>query len=167
MKIKSKISWLLLFIIGMVTILSPLSAVAQDAKTDLALRLVGDYYSKVKAGEDNRFFLEIRNIGNKAVTNIRLSSDKLDGWIIEFSPAEISYLGPESIQTVDINVKPPAKIGRGDYRFTVIAEATEIRKAETIWVRVDSDSFWLWVGAIVGAIVIAAFIFIFIRFGRQ
>jgi uncharacterized membrane protein len=166
MKITRIVGWLFLFV-GLMTLLLPGSTLAAETKTDLTIRLIGDYYSQVKAGEDNKFFLELRNSGNRTLTDIRLSSDKAEGWVIEFNPAQISSLNADSIQTIDINIRPPAKTSRGDYKFSVIAQANEIKKVETIWLRVESDSFWLWVGAIVGAVVVAGFIIIFIRFGRK
>jgi uncharacterized membrane protein len=168
MKINSKVCWLFLLIAGLVTILLPRTTLAQEGKIDLTLTLFpGDYNNEVKVGEDNRLFLEIRNNGTKAVTRIRLSSDKPEGWTIEFRPGEIDYLGAGSVQTVDLIIRPDSKATKGGYTVTIIAEANEIRKVESIWLRVESASFWPWVGAIVAAIVVAAFIIIYIRFGRQ
>ncbi len=169
MKVDSKVCWLFLFAVGLMAILLARPILAQEGKVDLTLRLVpGDYYNRVAAGQDNTFFLEIRNTGNKAVTNISLAADKLEGWVIEFSPREIDYLGPGSLQTVDVNIKPDGKAVKGDYRVILIATANEIRKVASIWVRVETaSSFWLWVGAIVAFVVVAAFVAIFVRFGRQ
>jgi uncharacterized membrane protein len=168
MKINSKVCWLFLLIAGLVTILLPRTTLAQEGKIDLTLTLFpGDYNNEVKVGEDNRLFLEIRNNGTKAVTRIRLSSDKPEGWTIEFRPGEIDYLGAGSVQTVDLIIRPDSKATKGGYTVTIIAEANEIRKVESIWLRVESASLWPWVGAIVAAIVVAAFIIIYIRFGRQ
>jgi uncharacterized membrane protein len=168
MKVNSKVCWLFLLIAGLVTILLPRTTLAQEGKIDLTLTLFpGDYNNEVKVGEDKRLFLEIRNNGTKAVTRIRLSSDKPEGWTIEFRPGEIDYLGAGSVQTVDLIIRPDSKATKGGYTVTIIAEANEIRKVESIWLRVESASLWPWVGAIVAAIVVAAFIIIYIRFGRQ
>jgi len=168
MKIKGKVCWLFLLIVGLVTILLPRLTLAQEGKIDLVLRLVsGRFNNEVTAGKDNTFFLEIRNTGSRDITNIRLSSEKPEGWVIEFKPETIDYLAPGTLQTVDVNIKPDGKTAKGEYRVIFIAEANEIRKVESIWLRVESASFWPWVGAIVGAIVVAAFIIVYIRFGRQ
>jgi hypothetical protein len=65
---------LLLFILfGLIA--SPLTVLAQGGNVDLALSLAsGGYPSQVKAGENNTFFVEVRNIGNTTLTNIQLSS---------------------------------------------------------------------------------------------
>ncbi len=143
MKIDSKACWRFLFTVGLITILLPRPVLAQEGKVDLTLRLVSaEYYNAVTPGKDNIFFLEIRNTGSKAVTNIRLSSDKPEGWVIQFSPGEIDYLGSGSLQTVDVNIKPDGKTVKGDYRVTLIAEANEIRKVTSTWARVETVSFW-------------------------
>ena len=127
--------------------------------------------NEVKVGEDNRLFLEVRNTGTKAVTSVRLSSEKPEGWLIEFKPAEIAYLAAGSVQTVDLIVRPDSRTTKGGYSITLIAdfiaEANEIRKVESIWLTVKTASFWIWVGGIIGAVVVAVFIYIFIRFNRQ
>ena len=147
----------------------PLFAQVQAEKTDLTLTLFPrDYYNEVKVGEDNRLFLEVRNTGNTTITRIRLSSQGPEGWVVEFKPGEIDYLGAGSVQTVDLIIKPDSKATKGGYNVTLIAEANEMRKAETIWLNIKaSSSFWLWVGIGIGAVVVAGFVFIFWRFGRQ
>lgn len=155
-------------LVVILTFLLPGPAVAQDGKTDLILRLVSnDYYNPVKTGKDNILFLEIQNNGDKSLSNIRMSSNQPKDWTVEFTPSTISALSPGSIQTIDVNIKPVEGASRGEYQVTVIAEANEIRRVQNIWVRVESTSFWLWVGAILGAAVIAAFIIVFMRLGRQ
>ncbi|MFH0914310.1 MAG: NEW3 domain-containing protein [Chloroflexota bacterium] len=168
MKTNHKLCWLVLLIVGLVTVLLPGSALAQENRVDLALNLVsGRYPTEVKAGRDNSFYLEVRNTGNKTVTNIKLSSDNPEGWAVTIKPAQIDSLTSGSLQTVNINIKPDEKAAKEDYRIILIADASEIRKVEIIWLRVESASFWLWVGGIVAAVVVAGFVFIFLRFGRK
>ncbi len=168
MKIHSRACWLVLFMAALITILLLAQpALAQVRQTDLTLRLVSHRYDiEVTAGKDNNFFLEVNNIGSKAITDIKLSSDKPEDWVIDFSPAEIDYLGPGSLQTVDVNIKPPRNIGRGAHEINFIAEANEIRKVEKFWVTVKS-ALWLWVGVGVVLLIVIGFVFIYMRFGRQ
>lgn len=168
MKIGSRICWLFLFAVGLIAILSPQPTLAQKEEVNLTLWLRNGWYHRdARAGEDNNFFLEVRNTGTKPITNIRLSSEKPEGWIIEFKPAEINYLSSGSLQTVDVNIKPVGKATKVEYRVTLIAEANEIRKVRYFWLTVKPATSWLWIWAIVGAVVIAGFVFIFMRFGRQ
>lgn len=169
MKIGSGVLLPFLLAASLATILLPGAVLAQEGRTDLILSVVwaGKHYNEVTAGKDNAIFLEVRNTGNRSITNIKLSADKPEGWAIEFRPAKIDYLGPGSLQTVDVNIKPSGKTAKGEYRVTFVAEANEIRKVENFWVRVEAASSWLWVGAIVAAMVVAAFVVIFVRSGRQ
>lgn len=149
-------------------ILPPGTGLAQERQTDLTLRLVSNWRNiEATAGKDNIFFLEVNNIGSKAITDIKLSSDKPEDWVIEFNPSHIDYLGPGSLQTVDVNIRPPKNIGRGEHEIDFIAEANEIRKVERFWVTVKLASLWVWVGAGGVLIVVIAFVLIYLRFGRQ
>ena len=169
MTIDRKACWLFLFTVGLMTMLFPRPVLAQERTTELTLTLVsGDYYDEITAGKDNILFLEIRNIGSRAITNIRLSSEKPEDWVVEFRPGEIDYLDSDSLKTVDVSIKPDGKTAKGRYRVILIAETNEIRRVSSIWVTVETPGFfWLWVGVIVGLIVVAGFVFIFVCFGRQ
>ena len=165
-----KVLWLFLMIAGLLACLvSPTMLLAQEAKVDLSLRMLPEYYYKeVIPGEDNTLFMEVRNNGDKEITNIRFDSDKPEGWVVDFKPGSIDYLGAGSSQTIDVKVIPGRDTGRGEYNLTIIAEANETRAATSTMLRVENgSSFWLWVGLGVGALVIAGFIVIFLRFGRQ
>lgn len=166
-----KIYWLPLFVVGLMAILSPCPILAQVEKTDLTLRMVPDsYYNRITAGKDKAIFLdlEIGNTGNKAITNIRLYADLPEGWTVEFRPGLIDYLGPGSFETVDVIIRPVSNAAKGEYTVALIAEAKETRRMTSIFVSVESASlFWVWVGVGVAALIVAGFVFIFVRFGRQ
>ncbi len=172
MKIKSKACRLfLLAAVLMTVLLLPQPGLAQEREADLTLVLLSGRYfynHEVTAGKDNIFYLEINNTGSKAFTDIRLSSDKPEGWVIDLELEEIDYLGPGSSRWVDVNIKPAPKDTKGEYRVTFIAETNEILRVEsTSWITVEAASPWPWIGAGVALIVIIGFIFIFMRFGRQ
>ncbi len=171
MKIKSQACRLFLLIAVLMTVLLPQPSLAQEREADLTLILFSGRYSydnAATAGKDNSFYLEIRNTGSKAITDIRLSSDEPEGWVIDLELEEIDYLGPGSLRTVDVNIKPAPKAAKGEYRINFIAEANEMLRVESYsWVTVEAASFWPWLGAGIALVVVAAFIFIFIRFGRQ
>lgn len=157
----------------MTILLLPQPALAQERQIDLTLRLFSrGSYNEVIAGKDNSFYLEISNIGNKAIADIKLSSDKPEGWVIDFKTEKIDYLSPGSLQTIDVNIKSPENVSGGEYGVNIIAEANEIRKVEKFWVTVKTTSvkttsLWLWVGAGVVLAAIIAFVLIYRRFGRQ
>jgi len=169
MRISRKICWLPLVAVGLSAILSPCSILAQAEKIDLTLNLVSDsYYNSITAGKEKAIFLEIGNSGDKELTNIRLSADLPRDWTAEFNPELIDKLAPDSIQTVDIILKPADNAAKGEYNVTLIAEANETRRVTGVYVRVESASlFWVWIGAGVAALLIAGFVVIFMRFGRE
>lgn len=169
MSISGKFCWLLVCVIGLMLILPPGTVLAQEEKTGLTLRLIpGDYYKKVTPGEETILYLEIHNAGNKPITNIRLSSVEPEGWVVKFKPVSVDYLGAGSIQTVDVSIKPASNAAKDEYQVTIIAEANETRRVISAFLRVETvTSIWLWVGITVAALVVAGFIIIYRRFGRQ
>jgi len=169
MRIGGKICWLLLCVIGLMLILPPGTVLAQEEQIDLTLRLItGDYYKKVTPGEENILYLEIHNAGNKPITNIRLSSDEPEGWVVKFKPVSVDYLGASSFQTVDVSIKPASNAAKDEYQVNIIAEANETRRVISTFLRVETATpLWLWVGIAVAALVVAGFIIIYMRFGRQ
>jgi len=165
-----KVLWLYLMIVGLLAcLISPTIILAQEAKIDLSLRMLPDYYYKeVIPGEENTLFMEVRNNGNVGISNIKFDSDRPKGWIVNFEPKNIDYLSAGSSQTVDVKVIPSSDTTREEYNLTILAEATETRAATSTILRVESGpSFWFWVGLGIVALVTAAFIIIYLRFGRQ
>jgi len=161
---------LLLLAVVLLSSLSPCGLLfAQEDKVDLSLRLLpGYYYKEVVAGENTALFMEVRNNGNTAITDIRLTADKPEKWEVDIIPDSISYLSAGSSQTVDISVVPDQNSPNGEYTITLLAEATETRTAVSTTLRVKSDtSFWQWVGIGVAALVVAGFVIIYLRFGKQ
>jgi len=155
--------------LGVIAVLSSSLTLAQEVRAGLDLRLVsGGFNDEVNPGEDNLFFMEITNSSSDTITNIELSADKPEGWIVEFAPEAIDVLSAGDYRTVDINIKPPDNINKGRYTVTVIADAADARRVMSIFVRVEQGiSDWAWVGAIVVAVVVTGFVIIFRRFGRQ
>jgi len=169
MRTGGKICWLFLCGMVLMLILSSGTVLAQEEKVDLTLTLIpGDYYKEVTPGEENILYLEIRNNGDRPITNTRLSSTEPEGWVVKFKPVSIDYLGTSSYQTVDVNIKPASNAARGEYRVNLIAEANETRRVTSIWVRVETAiSIWLWIGIAVAVLVVAGFTIVYRRFGRQ
>lgn len=137
-------------------------------RPELTLALVaGRVNNEVRLSQDNRLSLEVRNTGVRPVTGVRLSAEIPDGWAIQFEPERIDVLGAGSVQTVNLIVRPSGTANKGGYSITLTAEANETRRVESVFLIVKSASFWLWIGVVIGAIVVAGFVFIFLRFGRQ
>ena len=168
-----RINWrflsLLLMTVGLMIMALPSQILAQGDKVELTLKLLpGYYYIEIIPGENKTLYLEIENSGNKAITNIRLSSDKPKGWIVDFRPESIGYLCVGSHQAIDVNVVADPDADKGEYTLTLIAEADQTRTVTSTVLRVENAfSLWQWVGLGMGALVIAGFVILYRRFGRE
>ena len=146
----------------------PGRALAQ-VQPELTLRLIpGNYDQKVTPGQDNILHLEIDNISDAAVTGIVLSSEAPNDWQVDITPDTIASLASGGFQTVDITVKPPSNTTRDNYQVNFIASYSGGRQITTAYLRVDTAaSIWTWIGIGVAVVVIAGFIIIYRRFGRE
>ncbi|MFC2043692.1 NEW3 domain-containing protein [Chloroflexota bacterium] len=142
---------------------------AQEDRFALVLNVLrGYYYREITPGEESTIYLEIRNNGKQAVTDIRLISDNPKGWAVGLSPGSIDYLNAGNSQSINMSVTAPTGTGRGEYTLTIIAEASQARTATSTVVQVErAYSLWLWIGVGLVALVIAAFVIVFLRFGRE
>lgn len=102
------------------------------------------------------------------ITNIRLSSIQPERWTTDFKPNTIDSLSPGNFQTLELNIKPDDKAAEGSYTVTLIADASETRRVLDIWLTVEATKgYWLWIGGIILLLVVAGFIIVYRRFGRE
>jgi uncharacterized membrane protein len=136
--------------------------------TDLILNLLpGGYYEGIRAGEESQLFLELRNEGDAAVTNIRFNASLPEGWAVRFDPAVLSILAGKSSTTLDAYITP-AKNASGGYNVTLMAQADQTRALTSAYFNIKSGTdLWIWLGIGIGVVVIAGFILVFRRFGRD
>ncbi len=167
-KIAPWVRWLLPGAAALLAVLLAGPVAAQEPKRDLILTYSpGSFLYEVKPGQANLVYLEVRNAGTETITNIKLTADKPEGWTVTFTPGEIASLAGGDFRTVDVSITPDRAAGRGNYPVTFIATANEMRRVMTVSLRVESGtSVWLWAGVVLAAIVVAGFIFIFIRSNR-
>jgi len=125
------------------------------------------YNTTATAGRDNYFTVEVQNNGSAAIDDITFSSNKPKGWTIEFSPDKIDTLAALNSQTVEVNVKPPAKTIAGDYQISLTAKGKQISDDVDIRVSVETPTIWGWVGVAIIVVVIAGLIYVFMRFSRR
>ncbi len=126
------------------------------------------YNTSVTAGKDNFFSVELTNDGSAAIDDINLSSSKPEGWTIDFTPDEISSLAAGKSQTIDVNIKPPAKTIAGDYNISFQASGNQV-SAERLQIRVTAETptIWGWTGVGIILIVVAGLAFVIMRFSRR
>lgn len=125
------------------------------------------YDTTATAGRDNYFTVEVQNKGSAAINDITFSSNKPKGWTIEVSPDEIDALAALNSQTVEVNIKPPAKTIAGDYQISLTAKGKQIEDEVDIRVSVETPTIWGWVGVAIIVVVIAGLIYVFMRFSRR
>ena len=170
--ITSKACRLFLFIIALMPVLLlPQPALAQRETFGLTLWLhdgQNNYNNEIRAGENNKIFLDVRNTGTKPITNIKLSVEVPQGWTIEINPAEISSLNAGSLNTVDVSIKPVGKATKAGQQVTFTAQSTEVTNVKSsFFVTVNPAPFWIWVWIAAGVVVVTGFVLIYMRFGRQ
>ncbi len=126
------------------------------------------YNTRVKAGKDNIFSIDVTNIGTDFISNITFDTNNPEGWEITFNPEKIDLLEIITPNTVDVNIKPPPKTVAGDYMVTLRVNGKEA-SADKISVRVtvETPTIWGWVGVAIIVVVIIGLIVIFMRFGRR
>jgi uncharacterized membrane protein len=126
------------------------------------------YNTNAKSGKDNYFSIEVGNPGTAAINNIKFSSANPEGWAVEFKPEKIDLLEAFDSQTVQLNIKPPAKTIAGDYNITLRASGTQTSTDEVkIRVTVQTSTIWGWVGVVIILIVVIGLVVIFMRFSRR
>jgi len=125
------------------------------------------YNTTATAGRDNYFSINVQNNGSASIDDIVFSSNKPGGWTIEFSPKEIGSVAAQDSQTVEVNIKPPAKTIAGDYQISLTAKGKQISDDMDIRVSVETPTIWGWVGVAIIVVVIAGLIYIFMRFSRR
>jgi uncharacterized membrane protein len=125
------------------------------------------YNTAATAGRDNYFSIEVINSGSAPIDDIVLSSSKPTGWTIEFSPSEIGSITALDSQTVEVNIKPPAKTIAGDYQISLTAKGKQISDDMDVRVSVETPTIWGWVGVAIIVVVVAGLVYVFMRFSRR
>ena len=149
--------------------LFPQTAVAQRQQDSLSLRLLSnDYYTEITAGESKVLLLEVKNTGSNTVDDIELSAIPPESWTVDLEPARIASLNPEESLVVEVTVKTPATSERERREIILRADSAAVHRAISAWMTVEPpEGRWLWIGGILAVLVVAGFVIIFMRFGRD
>ncbi|MFQ5997381.1 MAG: NEW3 domain-containing protein, partial [Dehalococcoidales bacterium] len=139
------------------------------ARYELLLAPAGERYdTKATAGRDNYFSLKLGNLGTAPIDKINFSSEKPEGWTIEFKPDKVDSLEALATRTLDINIKPPPETIAGDYMVNLRASGVQDTSEKlAIRVTVETPTVWGWVGVAIIAVVVIGLVFIFMRFSRR
>jgi uncharacterized membrane protein len=149
--------------------LFPQTALAQGEKDALFLRLLSrDTYTEITAGESKVLLLEVENIGNNVLQEIELSALSPEGWRVDLEPARITSLSPAESTVVQVSIQTSPKSEVERHEIILRADSATVHRAISAWVTIEPpEGRWLWVGGILAAVVVAGFVVIFMRFGRD
>ncbi|MBA7683715.1 hypothetical protein ES703_92096 [subsurface metagenome] len=158
----------ILIVASLLIILLPQEIMAQEEKGGLSLRCTPSDHIRITAGSDKVLLLEVKNTGTKRIDDIVFSALKLEDWLIEFKPERIASLSSEESVIVDVTIKPPHKTAERTHQITLRADSITADRAISIRIWVESPKrMWLLIGGILAVVVVAVFVIIFLRFGRQ
>jgi len=124
-------------------------------------------YHKITAGEDSEITIRISNTGSGILTSIDFSLSGPSGWTVAFDPAEIASLAPGASRDVRVTINAP-EASTAYREVSLDAASDQVRQTAVLNIRVDEpEGSWVWVGGVVGGVVVAAFVYVFLRFGRS
>lgn len=127
----------------------------------------GRYDTKVTAGKDNHFALQLKNTGSAAIEKITLTSSGPEGWRIKFNPSEIDKLEAGLTKDIDLIITPPEKTIAGDYMLTLDVNSENSNQKIDLRVTVQTPTIWGWVGIGIIVVVIIGIGVIFAKLGRR
>jgi uncharacterized membrane protein len=167
MKINNKSLQILVAIVCLMVSLLPVSIKAEGTPGLSVTLLPSEEYHEIIAGREEKLLLEVKNTGTESLTDIRLSAITPEEIVILIEPDIIELLEAGSLQQVEVTIKPGEKIESGEYLIAFMAEANEAQKAEAIWIKVKSSSFWLWVSGAAALVVVIGCVVLYLRYARK
>ena len=148
-----------------------LTAVVTEIPPTHKLNLVtttGRLDTIAKAGEDNTFTINVTNSGTGTVEDISFTSDKSQGWGINFSPTSIASLEPGESGDIEVTIIPPNRTIAGDYSVSLTATGSDSASDRVLLrVSVHTPTTWGGAGIAIIAAVITGLVFLFRRLGRR
>jgi len=159
----------LLLLGGLWAGLLPQAALAQGGRQDFSMWLVShSNYDEMTAGESKVLLLEVRNTGTRAIQEVELSALQPEGWTVSFEPDRIASLNPDNSIVVEVTIETPPKPAQDRHEIILRADSADVHRAISVWMTVEGrKGTWLWVGVALAAVAVAAFVVLFLRFGRD
>jgi uncharacterized membrane protein len=149
------------------TLVADVTEVAGEPELDVTGpggRLSGEAF----VGKETPLDIIVRNTGEAAAHNVRLSASEPSGWTVDFEPEEIGRLSPNSQTEVKAKVKPAEKAVAGDYEITVRARPEEgSSESAEFRITVRTSTMWGIVGVGIIAVAVVIVGLAVMRFGRR
>lgn len=127
----------------------------------------GRLSNKITAGSKKKIELVIENTGSSLLNNIKLNSEKPEGWEITFDPQQVNILKAGEKTTVIATVKASRKAIPGDYIAKFEANTPEVNATAEFRIAVETSLLWGWVGVLIIVIVIGGVYYLFRKYGRR
>ncbi len=120
------------------------------------------------AGQSSPLTVVLRNAGSEAAHDITLTASAPEDWKTSFEPKELTELGPDKSQSVQLSLTPSPRAIAGDYQMTVTADSANGQSdSENFRITVLTSTLWGMVGIGVIAIALLVVVFAVARFGRR
>lgn len=119
------------------------------------------------AGKVRESTLVVVNSGTAPLEEVALSADAPTDWTVEFEPAELPTVAAGASEQVTVRVEPAANAVAGDYAIGVTARSGSDTAEVAYRFTVETSRWW---GAVGVAVIVAAFVVLFVvfrRYGRR
>lgn len=127
----------------------------------------GKLDTEATAGRNNNFALTLENTGSASIEDITFTTEKPEGWRVEYDPEEIDSLAANDLIDINMNINPPDETIAGDYIVTVTVEGENSTDKIDVRVTVLTPSILGYVGIGIIVIVVIGIAVIFARLGRR
>jgi len=134
----------------------------------LVLPETGRLNTEIYAGKDNHFTIKLLNAGSAVLKDLTFTSNKQEGWKVDFEPDKIEALESGDVADVNLIINPPKdKTIAGDYPMSVTVKNDKVNEDLTLRITVLVSAMWGWVGVGIVLAVIAGLAIVFRQLGRR
>lgn len=161
----------------------PIDLRAQGGDTEAALTLTaevtgqadlsittpdGRLSGQANVGRSTALKIVVQNNGSSPAQGVQLSSTELNGWKVDFQPAQIAEIPAGQQVEVTVNVRPSDQAVAGDYMLTLRANTADgTSKSVDFRVTVLTSTLWGIVGVALIAVAVGVVALAVFRYGRR
>jgi uncharacterized membrane protein len=122
-----------------------------------------------KSGNESYLPISIINTGTAPLDKVTLSSSRPEGWSVTFTPEKLENISAGASQEVEVSIKPPKNTISGDYIVYLQFSGEPSSYAPDLGIRVtvETSTKWGFVAIVIIAVIAAALVLVFRRFGRR
>ena len=154
------------------------TAGSRQIKGSLAVEITGSYEMDLttpderlnasgEAGRTIELPMVVENNGTTALEAVDLSGTGPTGWTIEFDPAQVASVAPNSRGDVIARITPSGDAISGDYVVTLKGENDQATISREIRVTVQTSQVWGLIGIGLIVLVVGGLLWVFRVYGRR